>query len=794
LETLKKEAHMSNEQTEFKSRFSRHSIMRGEADLFPRRYVSPVWTQSEWGEPQASQDLLDYWRIFRLQKFLILRCILLGLLIALTFSICQRPVYRAHTSITIQDMNENFMNLKEDPTAINQGERTESYFQTQVQILQSESLLKRVMNKPLIAESLARTETKSRRIAWRKYLGLTEMPVGRESQQQLLEQIASQLSVRSSGETHLVQVYFEARNPRLAADFANTLVNEFVGQSHEMRWESTQRTAEWLATYLNSMKVNLENAEAQLQGYARVSGLLPSEKRNFAEEKLLQLQNEYAKAQVNRSEKQAKYETAITKPIESLPEALDDATLREYGLRLSQLRQQRAQLTSALTPAHHKVIEIQAQIDELRAALDTHRANIVRRTANEYQRARRDEELLARECEQQARLVSNQAQKAIHYDTLKHEVDSSRQLYDALQQRVKQASLAAAMRASNILVVDAANAPLLPYRPNYPLNSALGLLMGTLLGAGVSVLRERLNRHIAAPGMAPAYLNLPELGTIPLAESSSASFVRELFLRPNKFNVTSLPLGGNRNGENQLCKVSLNKGATQSSELAMMAEAFRATLASILLPNFGTLPPRVIVLTSPTPGAGKTTVASNLGIVMAEIGRSVLLIDGDLRRPKLHDVFQFSNSWGLCDVLRSTNPISSCGLLQIVRHTDVPGLDLLPSGTIRERPSHLLYSPRVVELLRRLGEEYDLVLVDSPPMMQLADARVLGRIADGVVLVIRSGHTTLGLAQLAVQRFAEDGTRVVGTVLNSWDPRGSEGTDYACSYREYAYQYHSQPV
>jgi receptor protein-tyrosine kinase len=223
----------------------------------------------------------------------------------------------------------------------------------------------------------------------------------------------------------------------------------------------------------------------------------------------------------------------------------------------------------------------------------------------------------------------------------------------------------------------------------------------------------------------------------------------------------------------------------------MMAEAFRATLASILLPSFGTLPPRVIVVTSPRQNAGKTTVTSNLGIVMAEMGRRVLLIDGDLRNPRLHDVFQMANNWGLCDVVRSNNPIGSSGLLQIVRHTEVPGLDLLPSGRTRELPSHLLYSPRIAELLQRLREEYDLVLVDSPPTMQFADARVLGRLADAVVLVIRSGQTTFGLAQLALQRFAEDHTHVLGTVLNSWDPRSSGDTDYTYSYREYVQRYTS---
>ena len=781
---------MGNEKPEFENRFSTRSIQsaRGSADLHPGDYISADRRQTEWGELPASQDLLEFRRIFRLHKFLILRCVLLGLLTALAFSMVQRPVYRAHTSITIQDMSENFLNLKEDPTSFNPTGPTEPYFQTQVQILQSESVLERVVDKPVITQALAQQETDKQRFDWRKYLGSADIPP-RRARQQLIGWLASRLTVRSSGETRLVQVYFEDRNPRLAADFANTLVSEFVEQSHQMRWESTQRTTEWLAGHLDGMKVNLENSEAQLQAYARASGLLFSEKGNVAEERLRQIQGEYSKAQVDRAEKQAKYETVITKPIESLPETLDDPTLRDYGTKLSALRQERAQLTSALTPAHYRVLQVQAQIDELRSALEAHRANVLRRAAVEYQSARRHEELLAQAYGQQARLVSTQAEKIIHYDTLKHEVDTSRQLYDALLQRVKQAGLASAMRASNILVVDAAKPPLLPYRPNYPLNSALGLLIGTLLGTGLSIMRERFDRRIAAPGVAPAYLNLPELGAIPLAETSS--HVRGLFSALNKFQGNILGLTGRENGEKGLCKACLSTGATERSELVMMADAFRATLTSILLPSLGARAPHVIVLTSPRPGAGKTTVTSNLGIVMAEIGRRVLLVDGDLRSPKLHDVFKLSNSWGLCDVVRSSNPISKCGLLQIVRHTDVPGLDLLPSGITRESPSHLLYSPRVAELLRRVEEEYDLVLVDSPPMMQLADARVLGRIADGVVLVIRSGHTTLGLAQLAVQRFAEDGTRVLGTILNSWDPRSGEGTDYTYSYREYAHSYRS---
>jgi polysaccharide biosynthesis transport protein len=742
------------------------------------------WIRRTQNELPEAQDLLDYWRILRLKKFLILRFALLGLLLALSFSFFQRPVYRAHSSIAIQDLNENFLNLKEDPTSTNPTGPAESYFQTQVQILQSESLLQRVIEKPEIARALAQEEMRGPILDWQKYLGLPRSAPS--DPRPSVENIASRLSVRSAGEARSVQVFFESGDPQLSAQLVNTLVDEFGEQSHQMRWESTQRTADWLAAHLNEMKTSLEKNEAQLQAYARTSGLLFSEKGNVADEKLRQLQEEYSKAQADRTEKQAKHETAMTKPLESVPEALDDTTVRDLGLRLATLRQEKAQLISSLTPEHYKVRQVQAQIDELTAALETQRKNIVRRAANEYHSARRHEELLARAYVEQAKTVSDQAQKTIHYETLKHEVDNSRQLYDALMQRVQQAGLASAMRASNILVVDKAKPPLLPYRPNYPLNSVLGLFAGTFFGAGFSVLRERYNRCIVGPGVAPAHLNLPELGAIPMV---TASRIHRLPAQDKSRRSVQVWLRDSES-ESKIVRLRLTEGKAESADLHMMAEAFCATLTSLLLPVEDTSP-GVIVLTSPGPGAGKTTVTCNLGVAMAQTGRRVLLVDADLRCPTLHRVLKLSNSWGLCDVLCSDNPINNIGTSQLVRHTDIQGLDLLPAGTTRESPSHLLYSPRVVELFRRLMQEYDLVLIDSPPMMHLADARALGRVANGVVLVLRSGKTTVAQAQIAVRRFAEDGTHVVGTILNGWDPKAASGTDYGDSYNQYTKQYHN---
>jgi receptor protein-tyrosine kinase len=227
--------------------------------------------------------------------------------------------------------------------------------------------------------------------------------------------------------------------------------------------------------------------------------------------------------------------------------------------------------------------------------------------------------------------------------------------------------------------------------------------------------------------------------------------------------------------------------ATWKRKPSLIAECVRTTLTSILLPSHDSELPQVVVFTSPCPGDGKTTVACNLSIAVAEIGKKVLLIDGDLRQPRLHKVFGTTNTWGLSDILWSNNPLDRVPLTQVVRTTEVAGLSVLPGGSCGVTPTNLFYSPRMSMLMQRLRTEFDMILMDAPPIIHLADARVLGRLADGVILVVRSGQTTTESARYVIQRFAEDGTRVLGTVLNSWDPKttGTYGYGSYGAYTDY---------
>ena len=730
-----------------------------------QRYVEPL--RLDVAPTPGYDSLRDYWDVIIRHKVTLLCFAVAGLAAAILVSLVQAPLYRARTSLEIQNFNENFMDLKSmDPTnsSTEHFSTADTYLDTQIQIMQSEALIERVLDKLNLHEARPTTHWWAFGALVRRMLGLpTSHLPGNEA---MIRQAEANLTVRSAANTRLLEVLYDSHDPKLAADFANTLVSEFVQQSQDIRWKSTQRTGQWLTSHLDEMKAKLEQSEAQAQDYARTSGLtFTSEKDNVAGTRLKELQDELSAAQADSIAKRAKFEEAENKPVESLP--VDDPALRDYNQKLTDLQGQLAQLTATLTPAHYKVKRVQAQIDQLQIAVQKERDHILRRISNEYGAARRREKLLAKAYAEQEKIVADMSSKAIHYETLKGDVDSNRQIYESMLQRVKQAELASAMRASNVLVVDTAKPPLLPFKPNLPMNSAIGLFSGMFVGVAFVLVWRHFDHRILAPGEAQVYLNLPELGAIPMAKISAKA--------SHTTASTSISPPGAR-----------PELVTWQRKVSLLAECFRATLTSLLLPVQNGGHPQIVLLTSPAVGDGKTMVASNLGIAMAELGRKVVLIDGDVRRPRLHQVFGMSNDRGLADVLSAKTPPGTIPLVELARETKVPGLYLLSSGTKTMTTSSLFHSPRMALLLERLRTEFDMILIDAPPMIWLADARVLGRIADGVVLVLRAGRTTHESALFAMQRFAEDGTRVLGTILNNWDPKNNEGY---YGYRNYAGMY-----
>lgn len=725
--------------------------------------------------------LPEYLHILQRRKGTLILIVLLGLLTSLLLTLPQTPIYQARASIEIQNLNENFLNMRNvSPTASDDGSSYApgSDLQTQAKILQSDSLLERVVAKLDLGKKLFPEAGGGQISAWRKALGLGK---GKQAstREKNLSQAAKNLKISTEPNTRLIEIRYDSTNPQLAADFVNTLTSEFVQQNIESHWKTTQQTGEWLTHQMEDIRIKLEKAEDQLQSYAQASGLLfTSEKDNVAEDQLHQLQDELSKAQADRVARQSKYELVSTVSPESLPEVLDDATVKDYQVKLTDLGRQLAEFSSSLTPAHPAVKKIQAQMAALELARDKERTNIVQRIRNEFESARRSEQLLAANYAAQARLMSEQSAKVTHYNILKHEVDIDRQLYDSMLQNVQQADMTSALRASNIRIVDSAEAPSHPYKPSIPLNSALGLLTGAFFGIAFVVIQDRADRTINGPGDSSAYLDVPELGAIPCEKAQRSPLLA--------YYQNGRDLEGKKPLNHRPSPVEL---VTSSRTPSLVADAFRATLTSILFSGTNGDRPRIIVITSANPGEGKTTVSSNLALALAEIGQPVLmqpvlLIDADMRRPRLHEVFGVPNRWGLTNLLEGKTPPSGCE--GMVFKTGFRNLCLLPSGSMSLNIAGLLHSPRMLELLTRLRREFHTVFIDTPPMLHMPDARVLGHFADGAILVVRSAQTMRDAALAATQRLTDDGTQVLGTILNQWDPRqSSHYNSYGYSYKPY---------
>src|SRR2546422_3907440 len=485
-----------------------------DAPLRPRlpyvERVDPDFIEDESG------SLLEYWRILLRRKGTILVIAFLGALTGLLVTLPQSPVYRSWTTLEIQPLNENLLNTREvDPNA--GALPLDSFLKTQLKLLESPSLIDRVVAKLKLEQRADSLEQAGHLSIWRKALGLPESEPA-TAHEQAVDMASGSVTVQLLAQTRIVEIICDSTDPRLAAAFVNTLANEFIEQSMEVRSQTSQRTGDWLTRQVEDLKIKLEKSEDQLQSYAVASNLtFTGEKGSVDEDKLRQLQGELAKAQAERITRQSPFGITLSSKPEALPEVLDNGPLREYQVKLTDLRRELAGLGASFTPAHYKVQRVQAQIDELQSAIGKERGNILNRIRNEYEAALRREKLLAAAYASESKLVSDQVSKATQYNILKREADTNRQIYDAMRQKVREFGIASAMPASNTRVIDPARPPGRPYKPDIVRNSGLGLLAGLLLGVVFVFIREHADRSLQLPGDAPLYLNLPELGAIPSA-------------------------------------------------------------------------------------------------------------------------------------------------------------------------------------------------------------------------------------------------------------------------------------
>lgn len=707
--------------------------------------------------------------------------LILGAAGGFTSVILQAPLYRASTMIEIQGFSESFLkNFGGDSGSSASSDIT---IQTQIRLIQSSSFLRNVINR-LNSETVPplppRSDLFSRLRSRIRPDSQDPMTIMRDG----LMHAQATYQVRPINGTRLIEIYCESTHPEIAANFVNTLAAEYVEQSNQSRSQSTQKAANWLTAMLEEAKIRYQEAEGKLNEFMQKSGTtFVGDEAPLSDIKLRQLKTELAAVQSERIARQSQYEIIRNTPPENLTGVLGDDIIRAQQAELATLKQQLVRLQSTFTPNHYKVQAAEAQIAQLQNAVNGGVAGIAQKIRNDYEAALRKERLLSGAYVSQSRQVISEAGKGAEFNALKREVDIAKQAHTALLLQVNQVNNASSATMNNLRVVDPSQPSPFPYKPRPTLNISFGLMLGLAAAVGIAFLRESLDHSVKTPGQVKPFLRVPELGVIPssdLHDSAQAPRWRLPGLaRPSPLFLpeagTAFEAFAAADGPKEL--------AAWRNQSSIVTESFRSALASLLRGEHATGRARVIMVSSPGAGEGKTTIVTNLGIALAESGRRVLLIDADFRRSRLHQIFNIRSTVSFGELLASSVEPGTYPLDHMTVPTTMPGLFVLPNIGTPANIQRLLYSSRLPAFLDALRPHFDVILIDAPPALQFADARILGRLAEGTILVLRAGVTAQQTALQAFQRFADDGTPLIGTILNDWTPPRSETDRYYKYYQ-----------
>ena len=669
--------------------------------------------------PQPREGMVDeYLRIFKRHRLTIVLSACAAGALFLLFGLTTMPLYTTRTSLDIRSLNSDFMDMRSvAPTGENSAAAADTNLQTQIKLLQSDTLLDAVKDRLLAEphpESIPKNDLVSR-IARALHMGGGETL----AYETLVEDTAQRLKVKPLGLTRLVEVTCVAYDPKFAATFCNAITRTFEEQDMQTRAGEAHKTSDWLTKQVEDVRERAQDSQNKLEAAIGGDGLMLSQTpTSVGEDRLRSLQDELVKAEADRMQQQANAGVATTVDNASLPGVQDNPEHRAYAIRLADLNNQLATLLPTLTEQNPKMVKLRSQIAEAEAGLRTTQAASTERQSDEFAAARHREQLLQIAYKAQQSTVSSDLQKAAQVSLLRKELDSEQQLYQTLLQRAKEAGFASAMQATTIRVVDAAAVPRIPSSPRRAVNGAAGMFLGSLFGVGLAFYRERNDKVFRGPGDVPRFLNVQELGIIPAAQKLKSAPVAALSIRSAqpKYGATGEAISLTRWGDS----------------FSIAAEAYRNATFSILLSD-ASKRARSYIVTSPGAGEGKTTVTSNLGVALSKTRLRVVLIDGDLRRPALHRAYAIDNSFGLRNVLRGEVDLENTPTEILTTRTQLPNISVVPAGEGPEDVVELLHSSYLGALLARLSRDFDIILIDTPPILHMADARILAGHSDGAI-------------------------------------------------------------
>ena len=719
-------------------------------------------------ELDESLHLRDILRIILKRKWWILSIALVVFLVAALFTLLQTPIYRATTVVQIERMAARIVEYRDGSANQDSGGYDErEFFTTQVELLRSKALAERVMESLRLdidkaksappAEVVAavaavqevRTDWIGRILStWKKRQEPSVKDAQTLDRESVLGALRGALTVEPVRNSRLVKINIDSSNAELASKMANTWADSYIKSNLERRLDASSYAKTFLEQQLALIKEKLETSERQLNEYTRQKQIVNiDEKTNLNGQNLSEFTNALAKAEQERIRAEATYDE-IKRNLGNSKEILDSKSLSLFRENKAKLEAEYQDQLKIYKPGFPKMQQIQAQIDEIERRIKSEteviKSSIDGTARAAFLSAKAQEGQLRARVDAAKRNVLDIQDQGIRYNILKREVDTNRELYAGLLQRFKEVGIAGGVGTNNISVADKADVPLFPFKPDLFRNAMIGLILGLMAGLALAFVVEYMDDSIKFPDEVERFTGMALLGAIPkVAAKQGAAYVQ----------ATSDPRSA-------------------------VAEAYRSVRTAL---QFSTSSgaPRTLAITSCTKNEGKSTTAFCVAVALSQLGKRVLLVDGDMRNPSLHKMLGVDHAVGLSNLLSSNvEPIS------VTHTTEFENLYFISAGPLPPNPAELLMGPNMSKLLSPASSVFDHIVIDAPPILGIADSIVMCNRADASLFVIESSSTSKTSVRNALRRLRQAGVQPLGAILTKMSG-GAGGYGYDAEYYYY---------
>jgi len=740
-----------------------HQLVLAQMQKKLQRYEEAMTSMASEQEDEDVIDLREYWNVLVRRKWTVIITVVLLLIATVIVTSMMTPMYRATTVMQIERSDGKV--LQYQGVEAEEGRYSQDFYQTQYELLKSRALAGRVIDQLGLQNSGEFQSDEEPGVIVGMISGfkqgITEMLSSKKEPSadalagaletlppDLESAFLGSLSVSPVRNSRLVQLSYESPDPQEAALIINTLASSFVDMTLERRFDASTYAKGFLEERIKQVRADLEDSEAALAEYNQQRGIInQDDKLGILMGKLKEMNNTIVHVEASRIEEESKYQEMIQASDASMSQILDSPVVQSLKQRRTTLRTEYQELLKIYKPAYPKMIQLENQIAQVDGDIAQEVENIRSAIKIKYQAKLREEAKLTESIANTRSEIMSLQQRTTDSQTLKREVDTNRELYDGLLQRMKEVGVAAGITTNNISIIDRARVPSIKFKPSLRKNMMMALMLGLFGGVLLAFLFESLDDSIKSSTDLERIINKPVMGVIPLVSKREAAQLDDVCLFAYR------------------------------SPTSAFAEAYRSMRTALMF-STSQGAPKVLHFTSVNAGEGKTTTAVSTAVNFTQTGGNVLLIDADLRNPTLHKIFSLPNNAGLANYL--TGEMKPA---QVARKTEVERLYVIPSGPIPPNPAELLTGAKMLDLVSLSDKRFDYVIIDSPPVLGLADALVLADIAEATLMVVSANSTRKAAVEAGLKRLQHSRANVLGMVLTKYEMNKSGyGYDYNYSY------------